>query len=184
MAILVAFKLQDWWVRGDGDTIFAPSFRSLHVHDLVPPKTSCRMISKTSAPLFLLGLLPLSLALQCHQCTSFTDTQCGDPFHYEPARAGDKPVPKTMEYLKNCPSDGKNYTICRKIYQNVRGDVRIIRSCGYEEYKNDCYKTVLEEYNTYVCQCFEDGCNGAPRGTAASSLAATLAMAVLAVMFK
>ena len=43
----------------------------------------------------------------------------------------------------------------------MRGDERIIRSCGYEKYKNDCYKTVLEEYNTYVCTCDEDGCNGA-----------------------
>ncbi len=43
----------------------------------------------------------------------------------------------------------------------MRGDVRIIRKCGWEEYKNDCYKTVLEEYNTYVCQCKHDGCNGA-----------------------
>ena len=140
------------------------------------------MISKTFAPLLLLGLMPVSLALQCHQCTSFTDTQCGDPFHYEPARAGDKPVPKTMEYLKPCPSDGKNYTICRKIYQNVRGDVRIIRSCGYEKYKNDCYKTVLEEYNTYVCQCEEDGCNGAPRGNAAACSKSKLLVAKLFTM--
>ena len=154
------------------------------------------MMGNISAPLLLLVLLPLTYAIKCHQCTSFTDTQCGDPFHYDPARAGDPKVPKTMEYLKDCPSDGHNYTLCRKIYQNVRGDVRIIRSCGYEEYKNDCYKTVLEEYNTYVCQCkpgqivgedgeeIPQGCNGGPRGLTASSLTATLVMGVLAVMFK
>ena len=96
---------------------------------------------------------------------------------------GNKDQPKTREFIEPCPNDGKEY-FCRKIYQNVRGDVRIIRSCGYEKYKNDCYKTVLEEYNTYVCQCDEDGCNGAPRGNAAASLAATLFMAVFAVMFK
>ena len=45
----------------------------------------------------------------------------------------------------------------------VRGDVRIIRGCGYEEDPKgrDCYTTVLEEYNTEVCACKEDGCNSA-----------------------
>lgn len=109
---------------------------------------------------FLASFVKFGECLQCHQCTSYTDAQCNDPFHYEPAREGEKPKPKTLEFLKDCPNDGKNYTLCRKIYQHVRDDVRIIRSCGYEKYeKGDCYKTVLEEYNTYVCQCEEDGCN-------------------------
>lgn len=56
--------------------------------------------------------------LKCHQCTSFTDALCDDPFHYEPAREGEEKKPKTMEYYKDCPTDGNNYTICRKIYQN------------------------------------------------------------------
>ena len=44
----------------------------------------------------------------------------------------------------------------------VRGDERVIRSCGWErDDKRKCYATVLEEYNTYVCQCDEDGCNSA-----------------------
>ncbi len=37
----------------------------------------------------------------------------------------------------------------------VRDDVRVIRSCGWIEHKNECYTTVLEEYNTYVCTCKE-----------------------------
>jgi hypothetical protein len=44
----------------------------------------------------------------------------------------------------------------------VRGDERVIRSCGWEKHeKGDCYSTVLEEYNTYVCACYEEGCNSA-----------------------
>ena len=45
----------------------------------------------------------------------------------------------------------------------VRGDERVIRGCGYEEDPKgrDCYTTVLEEYNTEVCMCNEDGCNSA-----------------------
>jgi len=99
--------------------------------------------------------------LQCHQCSSKTDPDCDDPFFYE-----DNPgVVKTEKYLKECPADdGNDYSLCRKIYQNVRGESRVIRSCGWEKDESrdsDCYSTVLEEYNTYVCQCFEDGCNSA-----------------------
>lgn len=44
----------------------------------------------------------------------------------------------------------------------VRGDERVIRSCATvrdERTDRTCYTTVLEEYNTEVCQCFEEGCN-------------------------
>ncbi len=49
------------------------------------------------------------------------------------------------------------------LFYVVRDDVRIIRTCGWEddEKKRDCYKTVLEEYNTYVCSCETEYCNGA-----------------------
>merc|ERR1712045_365721 len=74
----------------------------------------------------------------------------GDPFYFE-----DTPdEQKTQKFLAECPADGKEY-FCRKIYQNVRGDERIIRGCGYEADPKgrDCYTTVLEEYNTEVCAC-------------------------------
>merc|ERR1711997_1072563 len=93
-----------------------------------------------------------------------------------------------MEFLKDCPNDGNEYTLCRKIYQNVRGDERVVRSCGYLEYKTsgdeikDCYTTVLEEYNTYVCTCKEDGCNGST--TIQVSMISVLMAFVLAAVFK
>ena len=65
---------------------------------------------------------------------------------------------------------------------SVRGDERIIRSCGYEEYKNECYKTVLEEYNTYVCQCKEDGCNGV--SGLKQSVVSLAVVAVIAALFR
>jgi len=121
--------------------------------------------------------------LKCHQCTSYDHTKCGDPFTYE-----DTGAPKSTEFLKDCPNDGKTYNMCRKIYQNVRGDERIIRSCAYEEYKDsqgkvrDCYKTVLEEYNTYVCTCEGDGCNGSQNIQV--SMFSVLCAAILAAVFK
>ena len=74
------------------------------------------------------------------------------------------------------------------IFFSVRGDERIIRSCAYEEYKDsqgkvrDCYKTVLEEYNTYVCTCEGDGCNGSQNIQV--SMFSVLCAAILAAVFK
>ena len=55
------------------------------------------------------------------------------------------------------------------IGQHVEGEedneASVIRTCGKsvtEKYPvNECYTTVLEEYNTEVCSCSEDGCNSA-----------------------
>merc|ERR1711892_247068 len=45
----------------------------------------------------------------------------------------------------------------------IRDDDRVIRSCGWipDDKGRDCYTTVFEEYNTLVCACKEEGCNGA-----------------------
>ncbi|XP_040578164.1 UPAR/Ly6 domain-containing protein crok isoform X2 [Lepeophtheirus salmonis] len=102
--------------------------------------------------LILFIKIEIGLGLKCHQCSSYTLKHCHDPFYHEDGKF------KTNNFLNECPSD-KKYNLCRKIYQIVRGDERVIRSCGYEEYKNECYKTVLEEYTTKVCTCKEDGCN-------------------------
>ena len=70
----------------------------------------------------------------------------------------------------------------------VRGDERIIRSCGYEVYKNLAgeekkeYTTVLEEYNTFVTTCDFDGCNSSTLNQV--SMISVLMAMVLAVVFK
>eukprot|EP00092_Neocalanus_flemingeri_P021356 GFUD01023149.1.p1 GENE.GFUD01023149.1~~GFUD01023149.1.p1 ORF type:complete len:143 (-),score=9.51 GFUD01023149.1:1892-2320(-) len=121
------------------------------------------MDSKLVFPAALLVLLCLidtgSSVIQCHQCNSYEQAHCGDPFYHVDDV---EKKPKTTDFLKDCPDDGEEY-FCRKIYQNVRGDERVIRSCGYikDERERDCYTTVLEEYNTLVCQCTTDGCNSA-----------------------
>ncbi|CAB4057456.1 unnamed protein product [Lepeophtheirus salmonis] len=93
--------------------------------------------------LILFIKIEIGLGLKCHQCSSYTLKHCHDPFYHEDGKF------KTNNFLNECPSD-KKYNLCRKIYQIVRGDERVIRSCGYEEYKNECYKTVLEEYTTKI----------------------------------
>eukprot|EP00088_Acartia_fossae_P069091 TRINITY_DN8927_c0_g1_i2.p1 TRINITY_DN8927_c0_g1~~TRINITY_DN8927_c0_g1_i2.p1 ORF type:complete len:139 (+),score=56.50 TRINITY_DN8927_c0_g1_i2:42-458(+) len=123
----------------------------------------------------VLMLVNMGSGLQCHQCTSKEDPDCADPFYHEDT----KPAVKTTRFLKDCPAD-REYTLCRKIYQNVRGESRVIRSCGWEESDKECYSTVLEEYNTYVCQCKEDGCNSASMlSLSAAGILSTISLAYL-----
>merc|ERR1712098_769356 len=120
---------------------------------------SIRMDSKIvyQAVLLLLCLIHAGSSLSCFQCNSFNNDTCGDPFFGD---GNNLKTAKEQSFLKECPTDTEYF--CRKIYQNVRGEVRVIRNCGSErdEKDRDCYTTVLEEYNTKVCQCEdEDGCN-------------------------
>ena len=58
-------------------------------------------------------------SIQCHQCNSYDQVHCNDPFYYEdtPVNPDGTRQPKTDAFLKDCPADGKTY-FCRKIYQN------------------------------------------------------------------
>jgi hypothetical protein len=44
---------------------------------------------------------------------------------FEPEKEGGVRKLKTERFLTDCPTDGKNYTICRKIFQNGK-NLRII----------------------------------------------------------
>merc|ERR1712088_108057 len=104
--------------------------------------------------LVLAGLIAPGSGLKCHQCNSYEHALCADPFHHD-----DGGVKSNDEFLKECGTD-QEYTFCRKVYQNVRDEVRVIRSCGWipDPKDRECYTTVLEEYNTEVCSCDGDGC--------------------------
>merc|ERR1711936_199695 len=82
-----------------------------------------KMDSKLVFPLTLLLLATIidsGSGLNCYQCNSYEDALCADPFYHE----GDGVNP--------CPADTADKEFfCRKIYQNVRGDERVIRSCGW-----------------------------------------------------
>jgi len=114
-------------------------------------------LSDTDESNVLRGTGEKSTPLKCYQCNSYKDAHCADPFYHDDDP--DQKRAKDPKMLKPCEN---GETFCRKIYQNVRGDERVIRSCGSvrDEKERDCYTTVLEEYNTLVCQCDnEDGCN-------------------------
>merc|ERR1712083_1092228 len=147
----------------------------------------CKMDSKLVFPLTILLLATLIHSgsgqeaekkkepLKYYQCNSYEDALCADPFfHDELGQDGEQLAKSGDDFLDECPNDGKEYKFCRKIYQNVRGDERVIRSCGWipDAKGRTCYSTVLEEYNTEVCACEGDGCN----------TAATSSISVIAVL--
>jgi len=142
------------------------------------PIMDSKLLFPLATAFLVLCLVETGSSIQCHQCNSYDSYHCADPFYYE-----DSPdTPKTLEFLKDCPADTADKTyFCRKIYQNVRGDVRIIRGCGYEEDPKgrDCYTTVLEEYNTEVCACKEDGCNSATGFSLSAALVSAVGLAYL-----
>merc|ERR1712008_590771 len=119
---------------------------------LAPDSTILQLLKMDSklvfplAVLVLLGLVAPGSGLMCHQCNSYENALCADPFSHE-----DGQVKSNDEFLKEC-GDEQDYTMCRKVYQNVRDEVRVIRSCGWipDSRNRECYTTVLEEYNTEV----------------------------------
>merc|ERR1712061_731128 len=128
-----------------------------------------KMDSKLVFPLTLLLLATIidsGSGLNCYQCNSYEHALCADPFFHEPTEEGQLqgPAKSGNDFLKPCPADTVDKKhFCRKIYQNVRGDERVIRSCGWikDERERACYSTVLEEYNTDVCACKGELCNSA-----------------------
>jgi len=137
-----------------------------------------KLLFPLATALLVLCMVETGSSIKCHQCNSYDSYHCADPFYYE-----DSPdKPKTMEFLLDCPADTPDKTyFCRKIYQNVRGDERVIRSCGWEEDDKgrECYTTVLEEYNTEVCACKEDGCNSATGFSLSAALVSAVGLAYL-----
>jgi len=118
--------------------------------------------------------------LKCHVCNGHTEAQCNDPF-FTTNEDGEKVI--HSGFLQTCPAES---TMCRKIYQDVRGDIKMFRSCATVEYKdkgkNACYKTVMEEYNTYVCTCDENGCNGAEKIQMPSMFMIVMSVVLMALL--
>ncbi|XP_076332861.1 uncharacterized protein LOC143237469 [Tachypleus tridentatus] len=109
-----------------------------------------------SVGVVFLWTFPFGAGIKCHSCNSHMNEQC------------DTLAGNATRYLVDC--DDKvaenwkdvNYTLCRKIVMTFTDEKRIVRSCGWEKHHYDCYTTTSPIVKSYICQCFEDGCNTAP----------------------
>ena len=66
----------------------------------------------------VLSITHLSSSLSCIQCNSIYSSSCISST-------------ESLKHLYPCPSN-RNYTLCRKIDQTVRGERRVMRKCGWE----------------------------------------------------
>jgi hypothetical protein len=111
--------------------------------------------------------LPTVSGIKCWECNSAFDKRCGDPFQNMTSELVDcdQRTPE-MEHLP-LDKNGEKYqaNICRKTYQSIREEVRVIRSCGWLPNKaqfadRTCYtKTGTFQVMVFHCVCHEDGCN-------------------------
>ncbi|XP_043244558.1 uncharacterized protein LOC122393041 [Amphibalanus amphitrite] len=93
--------------------------------------------------------------LSCFVCSTVSEPVCDDPFSETAAEAAG--------LLQECPAVPGLRTVCRKSWQVVPGDTRVIRSCGHDNDVRACFVTAEATTASHVCHCYEDGCNGASR---------------------
>ncbi len=86
-----------------------------------PLQTKSDCVTNLAVPLLfnqsILCIFP-AVAMKCHHCSSQKEAECADSMWFEPEKDGGVRKIKTEKFLQDCPADGKNYTICRKIDQN------------------------------------------------------------------
>lgn len=99
-------------------------------------------------------------AIQCHICNSgsqYEGEECADPM-------------TTDQFLEDCNAYGLennfpqyvNASLCRKMYQTVQSDVRIVRSCAQAGRTDRCVeRTGTKNVKATYCECEGDGCNTA-----------------------
>jgi len=111
-----------------------------------------------------------SSAIKCYQCRSLTEPACAtdlpttvpDNNHWAHKYIVDCDVNPNITHLELSVKPNAKSTFCRKQYQEIEGEVRIIRSCGFVKGDRACYSTANPPTKTFVCQCDNvDLCNSA-----------------------
>ena len=119
-----------------------------------------KMLHFISFTVALWMFIQTSTAIKCHICNSHA--------YYEgeeclKARENNKFLFDCDEYaLTNNWTHGYHATLCRKIYQVVEGESRVVRSCALEGHTDTCVKRIgTKDVTVVYCQCEGDGCNTA-----------------------
>jgi len=150
--------------------------------------SSSRLVFQTFG-MTILCLLILAIqsgtAIKCWECNSAYDSRCGDPFsNYSVALVDCDQKRDDVDHLETGfePDEAGDpkALMCRKTYQYVNEEVRIIRGCGWiENYGFVKDRTCFNRAGTHQvqiihCVCGEDGCNSAPRALSLSHLLSLL----------
>jgi len=102
---------------------------------------------------FFAALIYIGNAISCYECNSgplYNGTDCGDPVNKD----------KLAQFLTTCSSE---YSLCRKMTQNVEGTSSVIRSCATSGRVNQCYgRTGTANIKLEYCECNANECNSAP----------------------
>ncbi|XP_065072603.1 uncharacterized protein LOC135696988 [Ochlerotatus camptorhynchus] len=120
-------------------------------------------------------------ALKCYRCNSFDNPDCLG----EPDPSGVKNLTKLEQFLRECyPDETGREPFCRKISVTILNNKhhRVIRECGYERSKTDCYVADNEDHLETVCQCWKDQCNRAERLELGAGLMTAVAVAMLRML--
>lgn len=121
-----------------------------------------------------LSLVHQSDALECYVCNT------GSMYEGEQCESNSL----TDEHLIDCSKRGmeekKNFTMCRKQYQNFEGETRLIRDCAEEGNDGCARRTGTHEITLIYCECFGDKCNSANK--IYSSVAITISVFLSAVI--
>merc|ERR1712141_307637 len=172
--------------QSEPNTAHCPkNFKSLKNMDL---RTSLIL----SVAVIFMALVTSSFGIKCYQCNSMSEPKCGDtpdPFATHDGN-GKFEIGSHGLTATDCPLvAGEAATMCRKIDQQIRGHVSVIRTCGVKEKylmsdtekanPLDEYNTVLQEYSTEVYKCEKDGCNGSPNLKISTFLAILTVLAAL-----
>jgi len=110
----------------------------------------------------LIVALKSGYAIECYVCNS------GERYDGEACQSIGNDT-RSNDFVKNCnvhfPADGLNYTRCRKMVQDVEGEVRVVRSCATwpdPDKPNKCVdRTGTTKIKIHYCECIKDKCNEA-----------------------
>jgi hypothetical protein len=93
----------------------------------------------------------VSSLLSCYQCNSGAD--------FDGPNCMSSNATLLAQFAKPCPMDGRNYTRCRKQFQTVETDARIIRSCALASHYGAATPLCISRLGTasvsiVYCECY------------------------------
>ncbi|ELT89990.1 hypothetical protein CAPTEDRAFT_198213 [Capitella teleta] len=113
-------------------------------------------------------------SLHCYVCNNHKDYQ---------GKECDAPEEHEDTLLKNCADEGiinkMNYTMCRKMVQEVEGETRVVRTCATHGKPGSCVeRTGTKQVRVEYCECEGDKCNSGTHNAPQVILSTCVALVV------